>query len=290
MYMAQGIDNWNTIIDDMRKNDEDTEVIDDELGLIRHMVLKSLAMHNRTHNAEYGGLVLCCDSKHSWRKDYFPFYKAVRHQKRNESAVDWNKIFHCLDTLKAEFREVLPYKIIEVDGAEADDIIGVLCFTAPFDDRKLIISADRDFLQLQRVANLKQYDPMRKHYVETDNWLKHLRTHIIKGDRGDGIPSILNPDNVFVEGKRQRPISAKKLETWLSGDHSDFDLDTHARYKRNKTLIDLAHVPAQIMKDIRQQYKTQETHGLDELSRYMISHKLRLLYNNIQDFGYDKNN
>jgi hypothetical protein len=34
-----------------------------------------------------------------------------------------------MNAIKADLKEVFPYKYIDVDGAEADDVIGTICHT-----------------------------------------------------------------------------------------------------------------------------------------------------------------
>jgi len=42
-------------------------------GLVRHMILNILRMHIRNFRKDYGDVVLCCDNRKYWRKEYFPF-------------------------------------------------------------------------------------------------------------------------------------------------------------------------------------------------------------------------
>ena len=95
-------------------------------SMVRHMILNSLRMYRTRFKSEFGELVLCYDSKHYWRRDYYPEYKASRKTTRKKSNHNWDAIFECLNKIKKEFSENLPYKFIEIYGAEADDIIGVL--------------------------------------------------------------------------------------------------------------------------------------------------------------------
>ena len=95
--------------------------------MVRHMILNSLRMYRERFHDEYGEMVICYDSKHYWRRDYFPQYKMNRKKVRDDSSHDWDNIFECLNAIKEELTEFFPYKVVEVYGAEADDIIGVLC-------------------------------------------------------------------------------------------------------------------------------------------------------------------
>ena len=134
--------------------------------MVRHMILNSLRMYRTRFINEYGELVLCYDSKHYWRRDYYPEYKYSRKKGREASPNDWDSIFEVLNAIKAELKEFFPYKHLEVYGAEADDIIAALCGELEFDNGKtLILSGDKDFIQLQKFHNVSQYSPITKKFV-----------------------------------------------------------------------------------------------------------------------------
>ena len=129
-------------------------------SMVRHMILNSLRMYRTRFSSEFGELVLCHDSRHYWRRDYFPQYKANRKKGREQSDLDWDIIFECLNAIKEEIRINMPYKFIEVYGAEADDIIATIC--SEYSEEILILSGDKDFIQMQRFPNVKQYSPITK--------------------------------------------------------------------------------------------------------------------------------
>ena len=134
-----------------------------EENMVRHMILNSLRMYRGKFNGEYGELILCYDSKHYWRRDYFPQYKCNRKKIRESSNLDWDAIFECLNNIKQELKDYFPYKHLEVYGAEADDIIAALCLELEFDNGKtLILSGDKDFIQLHKYVNVSQYSPITK--------------------------------------------------------------------------------------------------------------------------------
>ena len=166
--------------------------------LIRHMVLNIIRTHVKNFKGEYGEVVLCCDNRKYWRKDFFPFYKANRKKTREKSDLDWHLIFDMLAKFKQELRETFPYKVIDVEGAEADDIIGTLVPIYSQHEKVLIISSDSDFHQLQQYGNVKQYNPSQKKFVKSENPLMDLKEKIIRGDKGDGIPNVFSPSDCFV--------------------------------------------------------------------------------------------
>ena len=178
-------------------------------NMVRHMILNSIRMYRQEYKQEYGEPVLTWDSKHSWRRDYFPQYKASRRKGREKSTLDWDKIFTVLNNIKQEIKENLPYKNLEIYGAEADDIIGVLIKDPKkwFTEKRMIISGDKDFIQLQKYPFVQQWSPITKKAVNGYDPDVYIQEHILKGDTSDGIPNVLSPDNTFTEGLRQRPLS-----------------------------------------------------------------------------------
>ena len=180
--------------------------------MVRHMILNSLRMYREMFFEKYGELVICYDSKHYWRRDYFPQYKKNRKKTRDSSGHDWDAIFDCLNNIKSEMIEFMPYKVLEVYGAEADDIIAALCGELEFDNGKtLILSGDKDFIQLHKYKNVTQYSPVTKKYVGGVDPDEYLYEHILKGDVSDGVPNVLSVDNTFTDGLRQKPLGKKKI-------------------------------------------------------------------------------
>jgi len=260
-----------------------------EEDLIRHLVLNILRMHLKTFRNEYGEVVLCCDNRKYWRKEFFPFYKAGRKATREKSALDWHLIFELLAKLKQELKENFPYKVIDVDGAEADDIIGTLAPRYAAHEKVLILSSDGDFLQLQQYGpNIKQYNPSQKKYIKSQNPLVELKEKIIRGDKGDGIPNIFSPSDCFVRGVRQKSISEDKLNKLLKEDMvqtSDLiDSIALTGFSRNKTLIDLTCIPVEIKEKIINTYDDSKPASKQKMFNYFIQYKLKNLMEVIEDF------
>lgn len=259
------------------------------IEMFRHMALNSLRSY-KTKFAEYGELIIACDAGNYWRRQKFPYYKAQRKQMIKESPIDWNSIFECIRTIKAELRKYFPYRIIEVPTAEADDIIATLCMkfgnTLNMGEKLLILSKDRDFIQLQRYGNVLQYSPVEKKWIQDGNPEKYLKEHIITGDRGDGVPNILLPDNYFVVPSKRKKMTAQKLEQFMETDFSKYPEDSEfkVRYERNKMLIDLEQVPNHIQEQVLIQYESQKGKSRSQIMTYLAQHKLKDLLQSIQEF------
>lgn len=256
-------------------------------NLIRHMFLMSLRKSRKKFKDEYGEMVICVDGKNSWRREKFPYYKANRRSGREKSEIDWDKLFEIMGNIRMELQEFFPYKTIYVDDSEADDIIGVIChkYGTPLNngsEKFLILSGDKDYIQLQTYANVDQYNPVMDKYVRHDDPEKYLAEHILKGDSGDGVPNILSADNALVLGIRQKPMTQKRIALYSGGNNLDEELT--ARYERNKMLIDLAETPPEIKEKILEQYETEKTVGRSKLFNYFVSKRLKNLLTDIQDF------
>lgn len=264
---------------------------DNELdeNLVRHMVLNSIRGYRSRFHEAFGEMVLCYDSKKYWRRDYFPNYKSNRKKDRANSGLDWNTIFETLNNIRDEIKEIFPYKVLEVEGAEADDVIASIvqhvAETPSEFEHILILSGDKDFIQLQKHNFVKQYSPTLKKFVKDIDPDIYIREHVLKGDRSDGVPNFLSPDNTFVDELRQKPLSKKKLETWIGLEPSDYCSDEMMRnYQRNKTLIDLECIPSDLKVKILEEYQNAEHGDRSKLLNYFINKRLKNLMNDIGDF------
>ena len=274
------IDNNQIILASIFATIRDGEVNDD---IIRHMVLNTYRMYRNKFKNKYGELVIANDSKDCWRRDTFPYYKASRRKKQQkESKFDWAVVFDSMNTIRQEVEEIFPFKSITVDRAEADDIIGVLAKQYHMQENIIIISNDKDFQQLQRYPNVKQYSPLKKSFLECKDPERFLVDHIIKGDVSDGIPNILSDDDVFVrEEKRQTPCGVKKIEK-IREELQKWSEERN--YDRNNRMINLNMVPSHIEEEVLSQFiKTKKTDANKVLS-YFIEKRLRGLMENIQEF------
>ena len=262
-------------------NDED---------MIRHMILNSIRMYNKRYRDEYGQMVICADGMNTWRKEFFPEYKAHRRKNRDESSQDWTEIFRILHTVRDEIRDYLPYKVIHMEGVEADDIIGTLTLqTQEFgmDEPVMIVSSDKDFIQLQKFKNVKQFSPIQKKLVTDDSPRTYLFNHIMRGDSGDGIPNVLSADDTFVSENQQTPLRQKRIDEWL--ENSDnlrevMDDDIYRNYQRNKKLIDLTEIPEEIQESIINNYVEQPIAMRMKVLNYLIKKRCNQLIEVVEEF------
>ena len=267
-----------------------TKTKEPDENMVRHMILNSVRMYRTMFHEEYGEVILTYDSKHYWRRDFFPQYKSNRKKGREADGKDWDAIFEVLNKIKAEIKDNLPYKFLEVYGAEADDIIATICKHSQTEkdrsknEKIIIISGDKDFIQLQKYLNVKQYSRILKKLVNGSNPETYIKEHILKGDTSDGVPNVLSPDNTFTDGLRQRPLGKKKIEAWLDMDISEFKDEVKRNYQRNEKLIDLSKIPDELENEILTQFRGAPHGDRSKLLNYFIKSRLKNLTETIGEF------
>lgn len=267
------------------------------IDMIRHMILNSLRGLNSRFSKEYGQLVLACDANSNWRRKEFPYYKIHRAKIKEESVLDWKTINIYFEQIREEMALYLPYPILHVDNAEADDIIATLVMDRGVDNRNkmaweettgeplLVVSKDHDFKQLHKFSNVKQYDSSAQKMIDVSNPERYLFEHIVRGDRGDGIPNILSPDNCLAIGQRQKSVFDKKLDEWYGQDWQQFCTeDMYKNVLRNEQLICFDKIPNEIRENVRVAYTAQSGKTRKHLMNYFVKFRLRNLLENLQDF------
>lgn len=255
--------------------------------LIRHITLNALRSYNKQFRAKYGPMVLCCDSRSYWRKDVFPHYKSRRKKAREDSKYDWKFIFNTLALIREEIKQNMPYRVIEVDGAEGDDVIATLARKYCDQQDILILSSDKDFVQLQKYPRIAQYNPNFKRFVKSANPEAFTKEHIIRGDYGDGIPNILSQDDCIAIGKRQKSLNKDKVAEWIASDDWKVFCDSPemiAAYKRNRHLIDLDYIPHEIRERIEEEYRNAKPASRIVMMNYFIAQKLESLMEVMDEF------
>ena len=253
---------------------------------VRHAVLNTIRMYHHKFRDEYGQLIVCCDAKDNWRKDAFKYYKANRKTTRDKSDFDWVELYRILHIVREEISENFPYKVVYIEGAEADDIIATIVMKRNEQKPVLILSSDKDFVQLQKYKNVDQYSPLTKKFLNTDNPNTFLREHILRGDTSDGVPNFLSSDDTFVvTDKRQTPLSKKKVSVWAELEPDVFCQGEQLRnYRRNEMLIDFTKIPEWLQTNIEDEYDNQPEVGRSRLFNYFIKYKLKNLMEHINEF------
>ena len=255
--------------------------LDEEM--VRHMILNSVRMYRTMFNEDFGEVVLTYDSRAYWRKQLFPQYKANRKKGRESDDKDWDSIFGVLNQIKEEIKEFLPYKVVETYGAEADDVIAIVCKHYQ-SEKIMIVSGDKDFIQLQKYENVRQYSPITKKHVNGVNPVVYIKEHILKGDKSDGVPNVLSPDHTFTDGLRQRPLTIKRMNSILAQDIDDLNDELKRNFQRNDALINLDNIPEELEQCILDDFKGATCGDRSKLLNYFMDKKLKSLTEQIGEF------
>jgi 5'-3' exonuclease len=254
-------------------------------NLLRHMILNSIRRINKTYGKRYGRIVLCTDNINYWRKGVFQYYKAHRKKDREDSGIDWDQVFNILNQLRDEIREYFPYKVMDVSNAEADDVIGVIAKNFHPYEKILIVSGDKDFMQLQKYPNIEQYGPVQDKMLVTEDPDKFLFEHILHGDKGDGVPNFLSPEDCLVNGVRQTSIYQAKVDVWYTQKPEEFCNETTLKnYYRNKTLVDLSEIPAEVEAAILEEFAIPPVGAQSKIFNYLMKFKMRNLLESAREF------
>ncbi len=241
-------------------------------------MLDHLVYVNKKFKNEYGDEIVLALDASSWRGLYFKNYKCRRKNKRKEDKFDWNDIYKMYDEIIDEFKANLPYKILKIKGGEGDDVVAVIANHTK--ENVLIVSRDKDFMQLLTNDNIKQYDPVVDQFIEKDENIKlKLFTHIMKGDDSDDIPCVYSPSDFYLKENRERQKSIKKtdVEKWVLYNEDELKTElgeeVYKRFEENRNLIDLSKIPDNIQQAIIDEYEKYEI-PKNNVYKYILQHDI----------------
>jgi hypothetical protein len=255
----------------------------DTIELARESILNSLRGIARKFKSEYGEMVICVDDKTSWRSTHFPYYKENRKKLKEESLINWGKVYLNMYSVLKEIKENFHYRIVRYDTAEADDVMAVLALN--IDGSHVVVSKDKDMVQLTSNQNIKVYSPLNEgNFMSQENLDYYIFKHIVKGDTGDGITNILSDDDTIITpGKRQKPVTEKNLMKWYV-DRKEFMELYGEKFERNKKIISLFEIPEDISLGILEKFNSQEIGNKKKILQYLIKHDLNDHINRVGDF------
>lgn len=223
-----------------------------EYQLWKYLTLNSIYT-SMFHIEDVSEIILAVDSPTSWRKLYFPRYKEDRADKRDKSPTDWNRFFQVFDDYQNEIKSFLPFKVIKVKNAEADDIIGVLVSSNK--KNYIIISNDEDYTQCLR-ENVRVYNPQKKEYISGDPEEFIIKKSLL-GQPKDCIFNIRTPVDHPI-GKRKPAFGEKALEKVMKEGWQQW-LEKNSlteRFEINRNLIDFNRIPKTIRARIIDEYSS----------------------------------
>lgn len=275
---------------------------EDSKNMVKHIALNQiLSMKKRFKPTK---VILCCDasSKEYWRTEHFPSYKGHRKHSKDKGFLDWDLVYKTIEELKVELAEYFPYHVLEVNGAEADDIIAVLVkhfsknefiSNGLFEEPSpiTIISTDNDFQQLQKYKNVQQWNNVQKKLIKCSNPKQYIIGHICTGDSGDNIPNICTDDQWSIDRANNIPTRAlsfmnHRLDTFYDkGINACESGKEIINYSRNERLVDLDFIPADIHDKIINTYNNSTISGSKaKVFKYLSDRRMRLLSASYQEF------
>lgn len=169
------------------------------VNLTKHMILDELINIEREHKLKYGEMVICLDSSKNgyWRKDVHVGYKSKRKAAREKSEINFGEVFEHINDLTDQLIQNIPWKVVALDRAEADDIILVLSREFNEFENILIHSPDKDMLQAQRdTTSVYQYSSLTRKWLvpetKNDNMDDWILEHVCLGDVADEVPKVVD--------------------------------------------------------------------------------------------------
>lgn len=225
-------------------------------------------------------VIMCKEGFRNWRKDYYPEYKANRVEARAASAINYDVFFKINDEFINDFEQIAKnFQFLQVEHCEADDLIATIVKSQP-DSTVIVQSSDRDFYQLFKYPNYKQWDGQKRKYIEIANPDSYLTEKIILGDAGDNVPRISGLKY------RQGPKFIEKnilpdIEKWLT------ETNMQSEWERNYTLISFDAIPENLTTEIVDKVNSWQRADFDKrgLYNFMIKHKLANIIDFIGDYS-----
>jgi len=260
--------------------------VNPEYGLWRFMVFDNI-YKALSRIEDVSEVVLAVDNHHSWRKLYWERYKESRKKKRDDDRVDWNTLFRTMDDFLLSIQEHIPFKVIKVANAEADDVVAIICMEG--EERYHIISTDEDYLQLT-AENVIIYNPRTKEEVSCEDPEQFVVTKCLTGQSKDDIFNIktpldwgLTPETLNKRKPGFGPKSAEKVlksgyEQWLTENNLE------ERFHVNRVLIDFKKIPNVIRNRVMHAYESYELPEPDRFYHFCKLYGFRGYLDNFQQF------
>lgn len=199
------------------------------------------------------------------RKSIYPDYKENKH-----SGIRLNRIYDEISDLQDEeknmkiqiyrmlkYIEVLPVSMLSIDNVEADDTIAY-CANQYFKNNSIIMSSDKDFLQLVN-DRIRVWSPTKKKFYGKTEIYSEFQIHpcnfclfrALDGDNSDNIPGIKGfglktAIKAFPMLSEDRKVTVDEMYNHattnrekLKAHYSTF-LDNKESFERNISLMQLA--------------------------------------------------
>lgn len=173
---------------------ESTQII---FGILES--LRTICFDNRVKT---NSVVICVDSKESFRRDFFPEYKLKRYESRSPEEIADIEAMHSQANILKKMLKESGFKVIKQRGLESDDIMAQAA--RQLQNKRhtgvtaIMVTADSDLLQCVTTDTVRWFDPQRDLFwghldvwaakgVDPCDWAK---VKAIGGCRGDNVPGV----------------------------------------------------------------------------------------------------
>lgn len=269
----------------------------------------SLAKYHRKYQAN--DVVIVFDMPNSWRKLYtkdtehcktHKIYKGQRRQNLTESEkLKLAELDRHLDELATLFVERSGLIVLRRKYLEADDLIAG--FVQKFKDHKnIIVSADKDFIQLLRNGNVTLIDPLTDTPRDLKDWNHDAEYFMFekcfRGDAGDNIQSSyprLRSDKIQKaytdEFLRTNLMNHKFIVEMIDKDGKlkEKKYVTKELYEENQLLMDLTKQPEYIRElmdeTIEAALVNRGKYNLVDFVKFCRKHHLQVIIDNVSKFS-----
>lgn len=241
-------------------------------------ILENLAGLVQTTGAN--SIILCQEGKKNWRYDVYDDYKSNRKEAKAKNKLDFDTFYPMADDFCDKMKKYIPnvYQL-KVEGAEGDDLIAVLTKWLTPAYEVICVSTDRDFYQLLKYNGYKQYNPIKRQYVQVINPERYLLEKIVVGDKGDGIPHVKPKVSV----KTAADIVEAGLDDWLRNESQQI----RDNFERNKLLIDFDCIPIPVQTRIIEEFKRLRFSGMSmrDMSEFLMAVGLANKFDKIPEYA-----
>lgn len=223
-------------------------------------------------------VVIAVDDRNPWRKSYFSRYKESRKKKRDKTDVDFKLLYGAIDKLAADLKHFMPYKVLKVRGAEADDIIAILAMENR--GQSIVISNDEDYLQLCS-DYVRVWNPKNKKYSQCDDTELFIVRKSLMGQAKDDIFNVITPNDwgqtPETMGKRKPGFGPKSCDKVINEGYKEWleKKDLQDNFKRNRILMDFGYIPQSMRNRIMTSYKRANFPPPQNIHKFFKQYNMR---------------
>jgi len=229
-------------------------------------------------------VVMTIDGRDNWRKDVYKEYKAKRKVDRDSNmSIDFKTFWPIMDEFISSFTNIFKNIIIlQIDRCEGDDIIAILAKQEMKNGEVVIITSDKDFIQLLQYKNISLYNPIKRKLVKSVDPKKDLELKIISGDKSDGVPAIKPKCGL----KTAEKMIKSGIDIYLQNETIKLN------YERNKKLIDFEFIPTDIQSLIINNYQKYQVSEIDrkKVFGFLTSCNVSKILENFNQYSTHLNN